>query len=124
MCGSLSPRLISTLYLLMDRVLRRGWYPLAYPCQKGAQTLLPRAPQRSYRERLSALTESGLAFIPRASQHSYRGRLGVLTESVFGVVVCVLQPPRKRGLHRERSESRRPGVYQLVVSRMEWRGGA
>ena len=65
MCGSLSPRLISTLYLLMDRVLRRGWYPLAYPCQKGAQTLLPKVPLRSYRERLGVLTESVLGVVLR-----------------------------------------------------------
>ena len=90
MCGSLSPRLISTLYLLMDRVLRRGWYPLAYPCQKGAQTLLPRAPRRSYRERFWG-----------------------------GCVRALALSEKGGGLHGERGQSRRPGVYQLVVSRME-----
>lgn len=63
-----------SLYLLINSVLRRGWYPLAYPCQKGAQTLLPRAPLRSYRERLGVLSESVSAFIPRAPRRSYRER--------------------------------------------------
>ena len=43
---------------------------------------IPRASQRSYRERLSALTESVTAPLPRAPQRSYRERLSALTESV------------------------------------------
>ena len=89
-----------SLYLLINRVLCWGWCPLAYPFQKGAQTLLPRAPLRSYRERSGVHTESVSALLPRAPRRSYRGRLGVLTESVFWVVVCVLQSSRKRGAPR------------------------
>ena len=49
--------------------------------QEGVSTLLPRAPQRSYRERLCALTESVTALLPRASLRPYRERHSALTES-------------------------------------------
>mgnify|MGYP000416054880 CR=1 FL=1 len=57
--------------------------------QEGVSTLLPRAPQRSYRERLCALTESASAFLPRASLRPYRERpcapiMIVLVPSVKG----------------------------------------
>jgi len=47
---------------------------------------IPRASQRSYRERHNALTESVTTLLPRASQRSYRERLSALTESGFGVI--------------------------------------
>ena len=63
-----------SLYLLINSVLRWGSCPLAYPFQKGAQTLLPRAPLRSYRERSGVHTESVSALLPRAHRRSYRER--------------------------------------------------
>lgn len=71
---------------------------------ESAFAFLPRAVWRSYRERLSALTEGASAFLPRA---------------FLGWLCACSSPLGKGGLHGERSESRRPGVYQLVVSRME-----
>ena len=44
--------------------------------QEGGSTLLPRAPLRSYRERLCVLTESVTALLPRAPQRSYNDRFG------------------------------------------------
>lgn len=44
--------------------------------QEGVSTLLPRAPLRSYRERLCALTESVTALLPRAPKRSYNDRFG------------------------------------------------
>ena len=62
---------------------------------------LPRASQRSYRERLSALTESASALLPRAPQRSYNDRFG---PSVKGDKPAQsAQPPR--GLHPTLSDN-------------------
>ena len=69
--------------------------------QEGVSTLLPRAPQRSYRERLCALTESVTALLPRAPQRSYNDRFG---PSVKGDKPAQsAQPPR--GLHPTLSDN-------------------
>lgn len=83
-----------SLYLLINRVLCWGSCPLAYPFQKGAKTLLPRAPLRSYRERSGVHTESVSALLPRAPLRSYRER--------FWAQFYVSSSPLGRGLHGER----------------------
>ena len=57
---------------------------------------IPRASQRSYRERLSALTESVTAPLPRAPQRSYREcSWGHYYPSGRALRVCVTDPVRK-----------------------------
>ena len=57
---------------------------------------IPRASQRSYRERHSALTESASAPLPRASQRSYRERSwGHYYPSGRALRMCMTAPERK-----------------------------
>ena len=70
--------------------------PLYIKYSESVTTLLPRAPQRSYRERLSALTESVTAPLPRAPQRSYREcSWGHYYPSGRALRVCVTDPVRK-----------------------------
>ena len=75
----------------------------------GADTLLPRARRRSYRERESALTESVKALLPRARKRSYRERESALTESAE----ALLPRARKRS-YRERPPPLRTSDKQVV----------
>jgi len=65
--------------------------PLYIKYSESVTTLLPRVPQRSYRERSSALTESGTTLLPRVAQRSYRERHSALTESTLGGITTPLE---------------------------------
>ena len=70
--------------------------PLYIKYSESVTTLLPRVPQRSYRERSSALTESGTTLLPRAPQRSYREHSwGHYYPSGRALRMCVTDPVRK-----------------------------
>ena len=71
---------------------------------------IPRASQRSYRERHSALTESVTALLPRASQRPYRSVTALLPRALLGSLL-----PLRKGSQNVRDSPREKAPAIAVI---------